>query len=107
MLLLPLLFERYNALDINNMYKKELCLFMYKYHKGLLPNSFDSLFTNLGNSHSYNTRNMINFRIKIHKVKSVISSGQKLWNSLPKEIKKCKGIKQFKNRICYNLQNNV
>ena len=101
------LFERYNALDINNMYKKELCLFMYKYHKGLLPNSFDSLFTNLGNSHSYNTRNTINFRVKIHKVKSVISSGPKLWNSLPKEIKKCKGIKQFKNRICYYLQNNV
>ena len=100
------LFERYNALDINNMYKKALCLFMYKYHNGLLPNSFDSLFTNLGNSHSYNTRNTINFRVKIHKVKSVITAGRKLWNSLPKEITKCKGIKQFKNRICDPSQQN-
>ena len=25
-----LLFERYNAFDINNMYRKELCVFMYK-----------------------------------------------------------------------------
>ena len=72
-----------------------------------IPNSFDSLFTNLGNCHSYNTRNTINFWVKIHKVKSVISAGPKLWNSLPKEIKKYKGIKQFKNRICYymHLQN--
>ena len=30
------LFERYNALDINNMYTKELCLFIYNYHNGLL-----------------------------------------------------------------------
>ena len=25
------------------MYKKELCIFMYKYHNGLLPSAFDSL----------------------------------------------------------------
>ena len=46
------------------------------------------LFTNLGNSQSYNTRNTITFRVEIHTMKSVISAEPKFWNSLPKEIKK-------------------
>jgi len=49
------LFEKYNALDIFNLYKKDLGLFMYKYHEGVLPKSFDNLFTNMKDVHSYNT----------------------------------------------------
>ena len=62
----------FETLD-NYMSKKELglCIFMYKYHNGLLPSVFDSLFTNLG-SHSYNIRNAINYRFEIHKMRSAI-----------------------------------
>ena len=61
------LFEKYETLDIYDMYKKELYIFMYKHHNGLLPSAFDSLFTNLGSSHSYNARKTDNYRLKYTK----------------------------------------
>ena len=71
------LFEKYETLDIYDIYKKELCIFMYKYHNGLLPSAFDLLFTNLGSSHSYNTRNAENYHFEIHKIRNAISDGLK------------------------------
>ena len=72
------LVDRYNALDTNNMYT------MACFQTLLII-----LIKNLGNSHIYNTRNTINFRIevKIHKIKSVMSAGPKFWKSLPNELK--------------------
>ena len=58
---------------------------MYKYHDGLLPSAFDALFTNLGSSHSYYTRNADNYRFEI--IRNAISDGPKIWNSIPNEFK--------------------
>ena len=59
---------------------------MYRYYNGLLPSAFDSLFTNLGSSHSYNTRNAENYRFEIHKIRNAISDGPKIWNNIPNEF---------------------
>ena len=80
---------------------------MYKYHNGLLPSTFDSLFTNLGSSHSYNTRNADNYHFEIHKIRNAILDGPKIWNSIPNEFKKYKFMNQFKKKMCKNLQNQI
>ncbi len=45
------LFDKFNMLNINKLHNKELSVFMYKYHNGLLPISFNNLFTNMKNIH--------------------------------------------------------
>ena len=88
------------------MNKKELCMFRYKYHNGLLPSVFDSLFTNLGRSHSYNTRNAFNYHFRIRKMKCAISDGPKIWSGMPNEFKTCKHIDQFKKKMTNICRNN-
>ena len=99
--------KKCETLDIYDMYKKDLCIFMDKYHNSLLSSAFDSLFTNLGSSHSFNTRNVDNYRFEIHKIRNAISDGPKVWNSIPNELKKCKHINQFKKKMRKYLQNQI
>ena len=63
------LFEKFKTLTISDLYDKELGIFMYKYKKGMLPSSFDHVFTDLESVHNYDTRNKTNFRYDIHKIK--------------------------------------
>ncbi len=99
------LFEKYNVLDIFDLYSKEVCLFMHKYHNGLLPRAFDNLFTNMKDVHDYNTRNKNNYRSEIHKMENVISIGPKMWNYLPKEIRSLKHVSAFKSKLVAFLKN--
>ena len=73
----------------------------------MLLSAFDLLFTNLGSSHSYNTRNADNYHFEIHKIRNAISDGPKIWNSIPNELKKCKNMNQFKKKMCKYLQNQI
>ena len=93
------LFEKYKILSIFELYDKELGIFMYKYKNGLLPLSFDHVFTELQSVHNYDTRNKTNFRYDIHKIKSVFTTGPKLWNNLSKSIKTAKSLNSFKTAI--------
>ncbi len=101
------LFERFNMLDVNKLYKKELSIFMYKYHHSMLPRSFNNMFTNMKNVHNYDTRNKESYRSEIHKLTDVMSLGPRLWNSLPSKIKAAKSISQFKNAVVKHLNNSV
>ena len=60
---------------------------MYKYKAGMLPTSFDHLFTDLENIHNYNTGSKTNYHFDIHKIKSSLIDGPKFWNLLPREEK--------------------
>ena len=77
---------------------------MYKYKKGLLPKSFDHVFTELGNVHKYDTRYRTNFRHEIHKINTVFNSGPKLWNTLPETIKNITSVKSFGKAISNYLR---
>ena len=99
------LFEKYNTLNIFELYNKELGIFMYKYKKGLLPSSFDHVFTELGSFHEYNTRFKTNFRHEIHKIKTVFNTGPKLWNNLPESVKNAINLNSFKKAISSFLSN--
>ena len=72
---------------------------MYKYKSGVLLSSFDHLFANLENIHNYNTRNKINYRFDIHKIKSILIDGPKFWNLLPREVKSSSSVNTFKESL--------
>ena len=55
------LFEKFNILNIFQMYEKESNIFMYKNKNGLLPKSFDDMFQNFESIHRYNTRHKENY----------------------------------------------
>ena len=92
-------------MTIFQLYNKELGLFMYKYKNGMLPISFDHVFTELGENHNYYTRNKTNFRNEIHKIKSAFTTGPKFWNMLPKSVKNATTLNSLKKAISSFLQN--
>ena len=93
------LFERYNALNIFDMYDKEAGIFMYKYNNNMLPHSFDGLFTEHQSNHSYNTRNKGDYQFHMFRMRTILNTGPKIWNSLPKNVKCSKSISQFKRNF--------
>ena len=98
------LFEKFNMLNVNQLFNKELGIFMYKYYKGLLPCSFNNMFIDMKTIHNYNTRGKDNYRHDVHRLTSVLSLGPRLWNSLPKELKHATSISMFKNGLVRYLK---
>ena len=72
---------------------------MFKYQRNLLPQSFDNMFTKRKDIHTYNTRNKDNYQISAHKIKGILHTGPRIWNSLPYNIKNAKSISQFKTKL--------
>ena len=93
------LFDKYKTLDVFSLYKKEVAVFMFKYQRNLLPQSFDNMFTKRKDIHTYNTRNKDNYQISAHKIKGILHTGPRIWNSLPYNIKNAKSISQFKTKL--------
>ena len=81
------LFEKFNTLNIFDMYTKEVAIFMFKYKNDMLPVSFDTFFTVNRENHNYNTRNRNDFEIQMHKMKTIFTIGPNMWNELPTNIK--------------------
>ena len=93
------LFDKYKTFDVFSLYKKEVAVFMFKYQRNLLPQSFDNMFTKRKDIHTYNTRNKDNYQISAHKIKGILHTGPRIWNSLPYNIKNAKSISQFKTKL--------
>ena len=93
------LFEKYNVLNIFDMYKKETGIFMYKYRNNMLPQSFDGIFTNHQSNHNYDTRNKGDYQLSMQRVNTIVNTGPKLWNELPKYVKSSKTLGLFKKNI--------
>ena len=98
------LFEKFNALNTFNIYKKEVAIFMYKYKHNMLPQSFNNIFTILKDVHGHNTRNKTNYRIDVHKINGLLYTGPKIWNSLPNEVKLVESFGVFKRKVTTYLQ---
>jgi len=98
------IFEKYGVLNIFDMYKKEMAIFMFKYNNNLLPSSFNGTFTKHQDNHSYNTRNKYDFQLPVQKgLKTAFSTGPKIWNDLPNHLKTALTLKQFKTRLSSHL----
>lgn len=97
------LFSKFNILDVYDTFNLNLGIFMYKHHTNQLPNIFSTYFTKHAQIHKYQTRNAQDFNVnKINKsisARAVRNSGPTFWNSLDKNMKKCKTTKHFKNQL--------
>ncbi len=85
------------------MYVKQVSIFMFKYKHCLLPSSFNNFFTIHSANHTYNTRNKGDFQIPIHRIKTISTTGPKIWNDLPNDVKSANSLGQFKNKIKMTL----
>ena len=68
---------------------------MYKYNNIILPQSFDGLFINYQSNHNYNTRNKDDYQFHMFRLNTVLNTGPKIWNNLPKHIKCSKTLGQL------------
>ena len=97
------LFKKLSLLKIDDIHSLQIALFMHSVHFNSIPNTFQNLFKKNSEVHNYATRHAndytINFsRTNIHK-SFIVSSGPRLWNSLPFELKSKKSIFCFKKHL--------
>lgn len=101
------LFKESNILNINDMYKLELGVFMYKFSINDLPVAFDDYFTKRTNIHDYPTRfaNDLNLtkNKKVFSDHCIRSTGPSLWNQLDETLKNTKTINHFRKMLKQNL----
>ena len=80
------LFSKLKLLKLDDLYKHQLCIYMYKSTKGLLPDSMSSMVIPIHNVHDHNLRNQNGYYI--HHVRTncrkftIHYTGQKIWNTL-------------------------
>ena len=93
------LFRDHQILKFNDIYLFQTAKFMFLYTKGLLPNTFNNMFTLTNQIHSYNTRNSNCFyifpcRTNIRRF-SIRFRGPQFYNSLNQVIQKCESVGLF------------
>ncbi len=91
------LFVSNNALTVNDMYKMEIGVFMYKNSIRDLPTAFNNFFTKRSTIHGYQTRQVNDLNITKNKNsfsdRGIRSSGPVLWNSLSIHLRDSRSVK--------------
>ena len=98
------LYIKDNIIKVKDMFKFEVCKFMFSWGKNLLPPVFKKYFTNLENIHQHDTRRS---KLNYYKNRKLTKTGMntlnfigvKIWNELPNGLK----VKSTK----FNFSNNV
>ena len=89
-----------DLLNIHQLNKFQICLFMFKYNSGELPNVFIHMFKKTSEIHTFALRSSINYRSDFcgttFKSFSICCRGPRLYNSLPVHLKSIKSITLFK-----------
>ena len=89
------LFQKLNALKIDDLYEQAIRIFSFKLSRNMLPHVISSMFTRV--NHGHNTRNAKNnffvMRSDRHSIKTI---APKCWNSLPLELKHSPSLSSLK-----------
>ena len=97
------LFKKHNCLKLIDIIINNTCIFMYKNHKGLLPEKSKKLFVQVAEVHSYNTRQATNLYLKknvtSYKAHCISIKGVTLWNTLPSNLTNSESINIFKKQL--------
>jgi hypothetical protein len=97
------LFQRLGVLNITQVYRKAVLMFMFKYTKGNLPDIFNELFKRNSEVMSRVTRNYNNFSVPYCRTeqgkKSIRIQGPTLWNDLTGKVDCNCSIHTFKKKI--------
>ena len=106
-------FSEFSFLSIYSIYKYELIIFMYKYHKDLLPKVFKNYFVRNNQIHTYNTRNANKFRTPLFKSclgqNSFYYNSTKNWNETGIRLidhQKNESFSYYKRKLKTHLLNN-
>ena len=95
-------------LDIENMFKYDLGIFMHKFKRDILPVNFKPYFTNIKKVHNHLTRysetNYFLPRVdSLYGLKSLSFLGCKLWEELPINLKKQRYLGAFQSGLRNDL----
>ena len=105
------LFVKLKVLPIFQLYEYNLGIFMFLFHKKLLPDLFNSLFIKNSDVHNYNTRIKSQIRVEYGRYnfsQSILTyKGPIFWNKLPNEIKESVSLNSFKTKLKHFLLNSI
>ena len=102
------LFKELEILKLGDLVSLHNALFLYQYHKNLLPSSFDNFFQSVSSIHQYKTRLGSRSTYYINSVKTnygkfnIRFAAVKVWNDLDENIKYLP-LKMFKNEVKLNI----
>ena len=103
------LFLKLKILKISDLHTFQTALFMFSYHRNLLPNIFNNYFISNRNVNKYLTRNADKLYIPFytHSIsRRVISyNGPIVWNNVPSELKMCPSLQSFRKKYKSHLLN--
>ena len=89
-----------NGLNVNSRVDQMKLNFVHRIKHGNSPEYLSKDFVNLSAVHNYGTRGHAhNFHVSSHSKHSFVSSGLKLWNALPDNIKQVTESDVFKKKI--------
>ena len=94
----------YGWLNVRNLIRLDLGVFMYKTQKGLAPDVFYDLYHSVTELHSYNTRSTNNGNLQIPLTnlragdKAISVSGARIWN-IPNSVKQAQSLDVFKREL--------
>ena len=91
-------------LDVENMFKYELGVFMHKFNRGILPINFKPYFTSVNKIHNHSTRfsetNYYFPRVNnLYGSKSLSYLGCKVWEEIPKNLKEQNYLRAFQSGL--------
>ena len=96
-------FEQARVHTIEQINKIQVSLFMYKYSRHILPQTFANQFIANSKLHSHNTRSSQSLHTPFPKLdlmkRSILYHGPILWNSLTSDIKLAKSISECKVKL--------
>lgn len=105
------LFAELNWMTFPERVKFQKAVMMFKTMNNLAPTYMSSLFQYTNQIHNRNLRSATENLLYVSKPKyeifrnSFAYSGAKLWNSIPRNIKSCNSVQQFKDRYIEWIRN--
>ena len=97
------LFKELNILNVYQMYKYQIALFMYRHLNGLIPLLECFSFATNESVHDHFTRQCSSLHMARCRTKkrqsTIIFQGPKLWNSLPSSLRDSPSVNLFKKHI--------
>ena len=97
------LFKDLSILNISDLIESDLCKFMYKFDRNMLPSRLNNLLTRSYELHGYSTRynqDPISIARKMAALDhSFLAKAPNVWKNLNKDIKQSKSIKNFSSKF--------
>lgn len=97
-----------NFMSIEKRINYNICIFVHKIVKGIMPKYLTNEVKLIANLHSYNTRQRENIAINRCKTsagqKSITYKGFNMYNELPKNVKAARNVKEFKRLLMIHMR---